>query len=235
MLSMIAKTFQDEIHAMPTRTGVPGLHEKIELLSKASRSNIRYDDAVFGSAQDDVMLDLANGNETAPEVESYPEDETEMSFDVIGKERVRHAQAFMIDSGNDFQWLLKQMETAAGMMTTGATEAHIRHHLVDLIDCNPEVTLDLAWSPVEFMAVQYKFFNGVECRLQEVICFCGAGEDVQALSCEDYTNKLWPELCLALLEYISNVVNHGAGTYKGKSKLCLPFSGRLLNVSRIRT
>jgi len=228
-------SFKDEIHAMPTRAGVPELHEKIEILSKVSQSNTQDDDALDRELHDNFMPDLAESDESAPQGGFDAEDGTEVSFNIVGKERIRLAQAFMIESGTDFQWLLQQMETAAGMMTTGSTEAHIRNHLVDLIDHNTGIRLELNWSPVEFLTDQYRSFSGVECRLQEVICFCGADNDVQALSCEDYARKLWPELCLSLLEYISSAIDRGVGTYKGNLTLYSNFLVCPLTVSRFHT
>jgi hypothetical protein len=196
---------------MPTQAGVPPLEEKMEILASVSQPDLRWDQDPM---HDQTIKDLPDFDVTSPERDALVEDENEKSFDIIGEDSIRLARKFMIEEGNDFQWLLRRLEIAAAF-TTGTTETKVRNELVELVGSNLEFTLDLDWDPVEFMDEQYRLYNATECRLQDVICLCGAGDEVQALSCGDYASKMWPRFGPALLDITSQAMDATTGTYKG--------------------
>jgi hypothetical protein len=177
----------------------------MELLSKVSHPDMSVDDDSEGIylTEDEIFV---------PKPRVDLEDEAEQAFDISGAEEIDLARTFMIHGGNDFKWLLRRIRTAAGLMTTGTTEARIRNEMLEIIGSNSEFTLDIDWSPVNFMTEQY---STIECGLQDVICLCGTGDDVEALSCGEYADKTWPGLGLKLLEYVSDAVGISAGTNRG--------------------
>jgi hypothetical protein len=177
----------------------------MELLSQVSQPDIPVDDDSEGIylTEDEIFV---------PKPRVDLEDEVEQAFNISGAEEINLARTFMIHGGSDFKWLLQRIRTAAGLMTTGTTEARIRNEMLEIIGSNSEFTLDIDWSPVSFMTEQY---SGIECRLQDVICLCGTGDDVEALSCGEYMDNTWPGLGLKLLEFISDAVGISAGTNRG--------------------
>jgi hypothetical protein len=224
--SGVAEYFHNGILTMPTQAGVPELHEKIELLSNVFHFDLQDHDPMPDLAHidpEDPDTSLTDIDLVSPEKDVLFEYEVEKSIDIIGETKIRLAREFMIEGGNDFQWLLRRLENAAGLMTTGTIETETRDELVRLIGSNLEFTLDLDWDPVEFMSEQYRLYNATECRLQEVICLCGAGDNVQALSCEGYASQMWPHLGPTLLDLTSQAVEAATGTYEG-NKYCICLS-----------
>jgi hypothetical protein len=219
MYSGIAESFQNGILAMSTQAGVPGLYEKMELLSNVFQlDDIQDHDLMPDPAiidWEDPDMNPTDIDLVSPEKDALVEDGIERSDDIIGETKIRLAREFMIEGGKDFQWLLRRLECAAGLMTTGRTETEIRNELVGLVGSNLEFALDLDWHPVEFMNEQYRLYNATECSLQEVICLCGAGGEVQALSCGDYASKMWPQLGPTLLYHTSQAMAAANGTYNG--------------------
>ena len=203
---------------MPTQAGVPEVDEKIAILSGFSEVDVQSHDPVLELTDVGIVeLTPSESDMIPPERDTLAGDGNGKSFDIIGETRIRLARKFMIEEGDDFQWLLRRLKIAAGLMTTGSTETIIRDELVELVGSNREFTLDLDWDPVEFMNEQYTLYKATKCRLQEVICLCGAGDQVQALSCEGYASKMWPHLGPTLLDITSQAMAMDAaiGTYKG--------------------
>lgn len=203
---------------MPTQAGVPGLYEKMDLLSNVLQLDHQYHDPMPDLT--DINPENPDMNPTdidlfSPKKDALVEEEIGKYIDIIGETKIHLARKFMIEGGKDFQWLLHRLENAAGLMTTGTTETEVRNELLELIGSNLEFTLDLDWDPVEFMNEQYRLYNAMECRLQEVICLCGAGDEVQALSCGDYASKMWPHFGPALLDITSQAMDAATGSYKG--------------------
>lgn len=209
--SEIIKTFQARILAMPPQVDVPDFYGENELLSTVSP---------FDVEGLDLPLDLTDDTSLSPSKIALAEDEFQESLDMIGENKIRLARKFMIEEDNDFRWLLRRVETAAGLMITGSTEARLRNELVELVGGNEDVTLDLGWDPMKFMSEQYSLYNAVKCRLQEVICLCGAGDVVEAQSCGDYVDKMWPKLGQRLLDLTSSAMESGHITFEG----CISFS-----------
>ena len=201
---------------MPTQAGVPEVDEKIAILSGFSEVDVQSHDPVLELTDVGIVeLTPSESDMIPPERDTLAGDGNGKSFDIIGETRIRLARKFMIEEGDDFQWLLRRLKIAAGLMTTGSTETIIRDELVELVGSNREFTLDLDWDPVEFMNEQYTLYKATKCRLQEVICLCGAGDQVQALSCEGYASKMWPHLGPMLLDITSQAMEAAIGTYKG--------------------
>jgi hypothetical protein len=203
---------------MPTQADIPELHDKIDLLFNISPSNDLLDDTTDDVLLADLGMELDNDNSCTLETNIDQCDDEEEAPEFTETHAIHQARAFMIDGGKDFQWLLSRTRAAAHSMTTGTTEAHIRYKLIEIIGSNSELTLTLDWDPVNFLREQY---FATECRLHEIICLCGVADDVQALSCQDYTNQMWPEVGVELLRFLSDRVSVGFGTYRGETHAAL--------------
>lgn len=205
---------------MPTQAGVPESSEKRELFSDLSHFDVS---AIDGASTTYAVGNLTKNDTNASMPLTRPENKIASLFENSARlDMIRLARAFIVENGNEFQWLIRRLKTSAGAMTTGTTEAFIRRKLMNTIGKASEITLDLDWNPAEFTAAQYRLYNGVECRLQEVICLCGAGDDVEAFSCGEYASRMWPGLGPKLLEFVSSAVSGGASKHRGSVNLIYP-------------
>lgn len=109
-------------------------------------------------------------------------------------------------------WRSMQQWIPARLMTTGKTENRIRLTLGYMIGRGCGFTLELDWSPIEFLQEQY---DAVTCRIQDVLCLCGAYEQVEALSCGEYAVKMWPDVGPSILRILSSAVDSGVGIHRG--------------------
>lgn len=112
----------------------------------------------------------------------------------------------------DDSWRPLQQSTPASLMDTGKIESRIRLKLFYMIGSSGSFTFELDWSPVGFLQEQY---DAVTCRIQDVICICGADEQVEALSCGEYAMRMWPNVGSSILRILSSAVDSGVGIHRG--------------------
>lgn len=204
---------------MPSTADVPQLSEKMALLFSRVEG-IRVEGV-------ELQPDSTNELREAPTYhDPLADEETKSPLEITGEENIQLARTFMLERGNEFQWLLQQMKRSARMMSTGTTESRIRTELTEMIGDSTVFTMNLAWDPAGFLTEQYKRFSSVKCRLQEVICLCGSGDETQALSCGEYTARMWPEVGLDLLGCLSDAIESSTSEHRGnRTDICLfPFA-----------
>lgn len=209
--------FLNAIDAISIRAEDSEKQEVIRPFSDVSQANEVVEGPREGRLSNDLVPNLREVSADSFHVTQYDiqDEDTSGTMDVEDLPLIRK---FMFGSDTDFQWLIRRLEVAAGMISTGTTEAFICDSLITMIGSSTSFTLELDWDPVNFMSDQY---GATECCLQKVICLCGVGAAVQALSCEEYTNKVWPSLGSELLRCASTAIQAGFGVHKSMELTCL--------------
>lgn len=190
--SKIAQRFEQILRAAPATSDVLALNDKLALLWSDDRK-------VVEGTPEDLYVELdCTELERSDESPAIPE--------------IPEAKAFLVES-EDFQWLLDRIRTASQTMSTGRSDADVREALISIVGTSRECIFELDWVPVQFANEQYGQADG--CELSSVICICGSGINVQAITCEDYMNTMWPRLGQALVSQITTAMHIGLGAYKG--------------------
>jgi hypothetical protein len=134
------------------------------------------------------------------------------------------AWAFLTGS-RAYEWLLARMKTEMLLTKTDGTQAENikRDILKGLASVSKKVNygqvvnearFDISWDLPGFLKIKYP--DKHEVQLGSLITIVGIGYNVQALTCAQYINQVWPVTGVETLSALQEALDKGAGqNYKG--------------------
>ncbi|KAK4965765.1 hypothetical protein LTR42_011778 [Elasticomyces elasticus] len=144
-----------------------------------------------------------------------------------GKADMQNAREYLMQH-DALQWLLVRIRIATMTLSTGDTEHTVRTKFVGRFN-SQDVSLTLDWAPREFLQEQY---DGAETiRLADVFCLSGSGIDVQATTCAEYVEQMWPSTGPAVLDCLSMALQCTSPEYEadlldGRCRMSIDLSSR---------
>jgi len=166
---------------------------------------------------DDLTLDERNT--------AFIQDEEEQEDDYVIT-NFPDAWEFLTGS-HAYEWLLARMRTEMLLTKTDGTQAeNIKREILEgLASVSKKLNygqavnkarFDISWDLPGFLKAKYP--DEHELQLGSLITIVGTGDNVQALTCAQYINQVWPVTGLETLFALQGAFNKGVGQkYKGNS------------------
>ncbi|KAK3640062.1 hypothetical protein LTR56_012037 [Elasticomyces elasticus] len=154
----------------------------------------------------DVSSWAAGISGAANEAAEIPDDIVNLPEEdvTLAEHDVEQAREFLFRSAH-FSWLLGRITVASRTMSTGPQFGTFRDSLLSYLPRLVEpVEVEVDWNPVEFLSQQYA--KGSSATIATVITYCGAGDMIEATSCEDYTHRMWPTYGPSTLSCVEEAV-----------------------------
>ena len=139
-------------------------------------------------------------------------DDSDDDEEFINAPETRLARDFLT-AGHEYQWLLHQLQCSAGMTQTGDMDSTVRKSLSDIIGSHSCVTYEIDWNIFDFLQTQYENLGNL--NLGSVLCLSGVAQTVQATSCEEYVQRMWPRLGISIVKAVSTAAIVGKGIHQG--------------------
>lgn len=171
--NMIARSLLNPHTPSPSKSNLPTLKEKMELLMNK-----------VGSEHEPTDIDLSGISAEDEEISDDEDDPVSVYPDF------QRAKAFLCERP-EFSWLIYRLRVASSTTISGQDVFNnVRNDLLKAVLGRDSLELVVDWNPEVFLKEQYNLEDLPS--FSNVICIVGSGTTTEAMTCLEYVSRIWP-------------------------------------------
>jgi len=136
---------------------------------------------------------------------------------VIDIAELPEAESFLTSS-QEFNWLVRRLKAAYGMLPTSNIPTLLRNQLVEATKGAEQLSFRLDWQPLQFLSEQY--VQVFKASLSKTLVLVGSDTKAYATLCGAYVERIWPTIGTEVLRLLEEACTlHASGisqAYQGR-------------------